>query len=844
MEKDVLRVEETADFLEVDNGLVKARFTRGSTGIEQEYFARGVDAKWVPIVKSFRPPKPRPRGTAPLYDDTNVSQKYRLLTTEALNSVIAEKTDRYVRVTLSGDIRGNQIEQSISLAPGQDFFHIEVEAILTESPPRLEYLLSPFIFTGGTPPDFTHGPCIKRAPDNVLADRVFHSPAVIIQKDELFTALVPDLDILKMHIVYAKDARPFERGPTICLVPQDPMKISMPTALDLELKSGMTSAPLFSYGFMDFILEQHVYWRHENAKGALVRELSDNKLRYGMDLFVNAKAAKYRGYQRVSRFMWQRFGSRYYRQPRPQTMPFSDYAKLCYPAAFNYKGDGIWTLPSWVEFELNGKPAGGIRATPSHWYYDIQNMAWWNNVRDAVGMYWWGQRLNDSELMRKARLIINLALAAPQREGIFPAIYRLNTKRWIGCYWKPALPYDPNIVPQHWDFSSDYYQTASASKTGVHLLRYYRLCEKDPRILPYLQRYGDFLVNYIDPNGCVPAWFTRDLNPVPHLRFNGEGGIHIWFLSELYSATGEMRYLEAAEHIARFIIKEILPQQRWYDFETFYSCAAKPESTFDEHTGQWPRCTLSMIWAMDGLRALYETTGNRDYLDAGEAVADYTAFYQSIWQPHFIITAYAFGGLTSQNSDAEWLDMRQSQYAEAAVRLGKLTGRQDLLERGVAALRASFTLINHPRHIRNNIFPAARWYPHVYPLVEPENIDHEGLPELPLRSGFDWGEGGALAAAAEILRLLGGAYIDFQKKVAVGVDGVLVKSFKINGKQVCVDLENQLAALPDPYDKPYSIDLKILGLPAGQYKLIINNGSPRSVSTVDLVRGVHIEINH
>jgi hypothetical protein len=51
-----------------------------------------------------------------------------------------------------------------------------------------------------------------------------------------------------------------------------------------------------------------------------------------------------------------------------------------------------------------------------------------------------------------------------------------------------------------------------------------------------------------------------------------------------------------------------------------------------------------------------------------------------------------FGGMRSQNTDAEWLDMRQAVISEGFIRLGNATGRQDLMERGVAAARASLSL--------------------------------------------------------------------------------------------------------------------------------------------------------
>ncbi|MGH9453639.1 MAG: hypothetical protein ACRD2O_06670, partial [Terriglobia bacterium] len=715
----------------------------------------------------------------------------------------------------------------------------------------LEYLLSTFSFAGGAPPDFTHVPCVKRAAHDVIGDRIFDAPAAIIQKDGLFVALLPDLDLLNQKVVYAKGARPVEgfRG---FRVPQDPAKISMPAILDLDLKSGLTPDPIFAFGWADFITEQHVFWRHENKSGAMVRELSRNEVRYGFDLLVRADAPTTQGYQRVSRYLWERYGARHFQQPRPQAMPFAEYARVCFPAAFAYKGDvetdtkrfadklpydptDSGPLETWLEFDLDGRPCGGIRATPAQWYYDIQFSPWWNNIRDAVGMYWWGQR-GDPSLVEKARRMVNLALAAPQREGIFPSIYNYHEKRWFGCYWKPAEDFNPSwpfpstwdlskVPTKFWNFQSDYYQTSAASKTGVYLLRHRRLCEDEPRIVPYLRAYGDFLVAHLDPNGCLPAWFTSDLQPVRPLRFNAEGGIHIWFFSELYTATEETKYIEAAQRMAAFLKKEILPRQRWCDFETFYSCSIKPEDFFDTFTGQWPQCTLSMLWAMEGFTALHEALGNRDDLSDAEVVADYAGFFQAVWQPHFITTAYAFGGFRSQNSDAEWLDMRQSLFGEAFARLGLITGRQDLIERGVAALRASLAIINHPRHIQNDIFRYPR-----YPLgIEPENIDHEGLPQDPLRSGFDWGEGGALAAAAGLLQQLGGAFVDFKRNIAVGVDGVYIKSFKLAGSQIHVDLDNQLAALPFPYSDPYPLELRIEGLPAGKYQLVLNDAAARPI---------------
>ncbi len=836
----LIQLIESADVIEIQNEKIKARFLRATNVIQQEYMAAEDGGIWHTIVKSLHITT-RSHNVSPMFKVEGTAEEYRILAQDALSNMeVITRTDTDVVVQLTGISHNNRVVQLVSLSAESDFFHIEMNGYLAhQQSPQIEYFMSAFTFEGGSP-DFVHAPCLKRAADNVIADRVFHSPAAILQKDGLFAALVPDVDLINESIVYAKGARPVE-GERGFRIPVDPDQISMPAALDIDLKSGITASPVFSYGIIDSMVQQHVYWQHDYNNGAFVRELSTHHLRYGFDLFVQAKAPHYRGYQRISQYQWKRYGSKYFSRPKPQVMPFEEYAKICFPATFAYRGDApsdtkrlanaeaydpndTGPLETWLEFELDGRQVGGIRTTPSQWYYDIQNMAWWNNVRDAVGLYWWGKR-TEPEWARRARLIIELTLCAPQKEGIFPAIYRYNEQRWIRGYHKPLPPYDPDVIPQYWDFASDYFQTASASKTGAHLLRYHRLCEADPRIVTYVEKYGEFLLKHMDEDGCVPAWFTDDLEPVAHLRFNAEGGIHIWFLTELYKTTGEERYVAAARQMADFMMKEIIQEQRWFDFETFYSCAKKPESTYDEITGQWPRCTLSMIWAIDGFASLYEVTKDQTYYDIGEAVADYSAFYQSVWQPHFIITAYAFGGYTSQNTDAEWLDMRQSQYGEALIHIAKFGNRQDLMDRGVAAVRAQLAVVNHPAIVKNEVFTHPR-YPYG---VSSENIDHEGLPQIPLRTGFDWGEGGGLVGASGLMDQLGGAYIDVKRGICVGVDGVHIRSFHLKDDRLQVKLKNQLAELLYPYDHIHTVDLRVEGLEPGEYTFIINDSESLTV---------------
>jgi hypothetical protein len=581
-----------------------------------------------------------------------------------------------------------------------------------------------------------------------------------------------------------------------------------------------------------------------NTPGKMVRELSRNEVRIGMDLLLSADAPRYRGYQMASRHLWRRYGNTSFSQPRPQAMPNAEYAKICYPANFLYQGYSVVgnqglnhrqlpnrpDLRSWQEWEIDGLPVGGMRLYAPQWYNFIPNLGWWNTVCDATGLYYWGRQLNDADLLNKARRMVNLTLAAPQDQGIFPGLYDLGLKGWRRSLWGPPLDgYTPSRPAAYWSGPAECaYQTCAASTTAGYLMQYRRTCEDDPRILPYVRKYGDFLLARMQPNGCVPGWFSLGLKPLPSLMWNPDGGAHVWVLSELFLATQEKKYLDGAKQAAKFLMDEVMPQQRWADFEAFYSCAIKPEAFFDARTAQWPCNTMSMSWALQGFLSLHEATHDRQYLDAAESVADFSGFFQAVWAPEYIVTAYPFGGMSSQLGDAEWLDQRAHRFADPFVRIGLLTGRQDMIERGIAAARSSLTLANLPRHLANGIyshtdFPAG---------LGPENIDHDGFPQRPISSGPSWNTVGGLAGIAHVMDRLGSAYVDFNKNLGVGVDGLKIVSFQRQGDTICLKLENQLAALRKPYDQPFAAELRLVGLPPGDYNIIVNNGAAKHLGPV------------
>jgi hypothetical protein len=70
----------------------------------------------------------------------------------------------------------------------------------------------------------------------------------------------------------------------------------------------------------------------------------------------------------------------------------------------------------------------------------------------------------------------------------------------------------------------------------------------------------------------------------------------------------------------------------------------------------------------------------------------------------------------------------------------------------------------------------------------------------------------------------------------VGIDGVAVKNFSISGHTIRLGLTNQIAELPYPYTDHFKMELRVVGLEAGDYDLVVNQQPPRRLSGRELER--------
>ncbi len=276
-------------------------------------------------------------------------------------------------------------------------------------------------------------------------------------------------------------------------------------------------------------------------------------------------------------------------------------------------------------------------------------------------------------------------------------------------------------------------------------------------ILQFVKPYGEFLLAHQEASGVIPSWYKAStLQPRAELRdFNAETAPSVLLLATLGTSTGDARYTAAAERAMDFVEREVVPRERWFDFETYLSCARKDFLFFDPWTAQYPQNNLAEIQAAAAMLALYRTTHKPEYLEHGTEMLDYLLLTQQVWNnPQF--TPKLLGGFTTQNTDQEWSDARQGYAADVLADYYEATGRFEYLERAIAAARSTFAV--------------APW----------ENWAHTGYPDEPgALTGFHWGTGSAMTTVEMLSSTLGDALIDVRAGMGVGFDECTIGDVEI-----------------------------------------------------------------
>jgi hypothetical protein len=238
---------------------------------------------------------------------------------------------------------------------------------------------------------------------------------------------------------------------------------------------------------------------------------------------------------------------------------------------------------------------------------------------------------------------------------------------------------------------------------------------------------------------------------------------------------------------------------------------------FDTYTQQHPQNTLSMFMAAEAWYTLYRLTSEARYKQTGTAILDYLCLYQQVWSPKWL-SRELFGGFGVQNTDGEWSDSRQGYFAVTLMHYYELTKQREYFERGVAALRAMFSLFE------SNESPRTA-----------ENYAHGSLDQLAGITGIHWGTGSSVVSIHIIRQQYGDAFINVQQGWGVGIDGCRFDDVSVKGNDIRFSLR-------DVVHSPRKTLLKFGDLMSDSYRVIMNGTSRGEYSRKQLEEGIEVQL--
>ncbi len=661
-------------------------------------------------------------------------------------------------------------------------------------------------------------PHLRPAADLVIADQVFRSPAVVARKGRQVVALVPDLStITPAHKTY----------------------------LDVQ-REGQGEKSLLAHGLGEWTACGHVFFKRTRSKRTL-QPGTEVPLVHFVLSFPDVEELPL---EKVASFLWRRFA------PRdaivPQVLPLLEYDKLAAERAF---GEDLFR-----RFTYQNRPMAGLIAQTTtskkrpnvldargtikyiaqqkyvmavmhaiqehlftkRWGNDLLTKilhsgrfaippmavfaAWFNQVRTSLGTALYAQRAGDRDLLEKTHAVVELALSSPMEDGC----------PWTLCFF----PADGEVFWRRGTRAfevTDAYNLADASVTGFHLLEWHEMVHADERILKRCQILARFLLGFQDPSGAFPTWvkplegrFEID----PDLSRSAMTAAPAMFLARLHRVTPNKEYTAAVSKALQFIEREVLPEEKWFDFELFYSCAGRPTGKDgpDPYTGCYPANTLSMYWAAQAALDLHKTGKQPEALTMARRYLARVSMFQQVWDtPRLSINT--LGGFGVMNADAEFNDARQGLFAPLYLATYRATGEAEFFERGVAALRSCYTTMlceaNHAVAPGNMIF-----YRDLDCGSILENYGHQGWDAI--TSGYlspDWGCATALYASGLTFRHHGQIFVDVTRRQAFGIDGCQARFVSAKGKNATIEVSG-----------PIETELVVVVEPAGAVNKLLVNG--------------------
>lgn len=454
-------------------------------------------------------------------------------------------------------------------------------------------------------------------------------------------------------------------------------------------------------------------------------------------------------------------------------------------------------------FDKESQRWGGRDYPNDLWFH-----SWFNNMRTAYGLYQWGEKLSKPEWKQKAVEVKNLILNAPLEKGFFKTLYNSQTNLWVASGQGG---------------SEKVYHLPDNSWTAYWLLRFSQECEHDEKIDTLVLNYANALVSCQKKDGSFPTRiFIDNLKPDSVLNGSASEGLSIWFLAEmrlrgLIPDKTKKLVDDAIKAGLDHIQREILPRQKFEDFELYFSCSSKPLDFYDPVSEMYGQNTLSIQWCAEAFRTGYQLFKRKKDYNSALYCIDLLCLYQQVWNPNYL-SFYAFGGFGVMNTDAEWNDARQAQFAETLANFYDLTGNKEYMERAIAAVKASFTLmvIDENKNVATFNYKGTEQQFEIHGAMA-ENYGHCGNDCRSGQSGFHWGTGSALCTAINLINRYGDLYIDPKLKHVFGINGIIINSSDFINNKIVLSIDR---LTNDQYSGKLSETKK-----AGNFQLNVFSGS-------------------
>jgi len=659
------------------------------------------------------------------------------------------------------------------VAPDADGPWVHVRTRLSPArPERLHAFVDRFRFSRA--PDWSFAPSVG----GFVPDAQYKAPLILVQSDRLAFGIVPDLAGLDRQ-----------------------MLVRCNHAMDLDVPAG----PVLSVGFAPARLAYHSVYAPDEARSWTAEAPIEN----AYYLLVSATASPGEAYREAVRLHWRRFGrAGQARAAAQQVATDPHYLGL---ALWDDWRRAVWrvqTRSEWLAVALpDGSRGGGVATRRWGPGPSVYLSAWFNTLRTSYGMALYARRAGDGQLLEMARETLNLALGARGRDGAFKCI---------------AVPGGPNgsIAWAAGDgggaSTEEGFLGYDMSWTAYWLLKWRGAgLPGGEAVLPRCRSLARFLTDRQAQDGQLPTRFREDGSVIRDLSetVKAETGPVALFLLELYSQDADPRWLAAARRGLDFLERSVIATRQWYDFETFWSCSPR-KPALDPRTQQWPANDLALGQAVAAYLSAFRATGERSYLERGERLLDYLLLYQQCWTNPVLegLTgpAMLLGGFTTQNSDAEWSDARESQFANVLLDYYRATGKAEYLERGVAALRAQF------------------------PICPSENWAHEGYGRKAGVSSFHWGTGSGMAGVEIEEDFLRDAVVDAASGAAVGVNGIDIAASSVRAGEIRLRVASPFAWRRDAVLAFHNAE------PARRYRVFVNGADMGARTGADLEKGLAV----